>query len=256
MTLQPTFREALAEADRPLIGLWSVAGSVLITEIIAGAGPDWVLIDMEHSANSLESVQLQLQVLAGYPGVSPVVRVPIGDDVTLKRVLDLGAQTVLVPMVGTAEEARELVAAVRYPPAGRRGVGSALSRSARWNRVDGYLTDADDHVALFVQIESVHAVEHAAEIAAVDGVAGVFVGPADLAASLGVIGQQAHPEVVAAVHRVFDAVTAAGKPVGVNAFAPEAAQAYLAAGASFVAVAADVSLLARASESAVSRFRP
>ena len=211
---------------------------------------------MEHSANSLESVQLQLQVLAGYPGVSPVVRVPIGDDVTLKRVLDLGAQTVLVPMVGTAEQARELVSAVRYPPMGRRGVGSALSRSARWNRIDGYLAHADDHVALFVQIESADAVEHAAEIAAVDGVAGVFVGPADLAASLGVIGQQAHPKVVAAVHRVFSAVTTAGKPVGVNAFAPEAAEAYLAAGASFVAVAADVSLLARACESALSRFRP
>ncbi|MFK4788749.1 HpcH/HpaI aldolase/citrate lyase family protein [Microbacterium sp. ZW T5_56] len=255
MTLPPTFREALAGADRPLIGLWSVAGSALITEIIAGAGPDWVLIDMEHSANSLQSVQLQLQVLAGYPRVSPVVRVPIGDDVTLKRVLDLGAQTVLVPMVGSAAQARELVTAVRYPPAGRRGVGSALSRSARWNRVDSYLTHADDHVALFVQIESADAAENAAEIAAVDGVAGVFVGPADLAASLGVIGQQTHPEVVAAVHQVFDAVIAVGKPVGVNAFAPDAAEAYLTAGASFVAVAADVSLLARASESALARFR-
>jgi 4-hydroxy-2-oxoheptanedioate aldolase len=256
MTLQATFREALAAAGRPMIGLWSVAGSPLVTEIIAGAGPDWVLIDMEHSANSLESVQLQLQVLAGYPSVSPVVRVPFGDDVTLKRVLDLGAQNVLVPMVGTAEQARELVAAVRYPPAGRRGVGSALSRSARWNRVDDYLRNADEHVSLFVQIESADAVAQAAEIAAVDGVAGVFVGPADLAASLGVIGEQTHPEVVAAVHRVVDAVIAAGKPVGVNAFAPDAADAYLAAGASFIAVAADVSLLARASESALARFRP
>ncbi len=256
MTLQPTFREALAAADRPMIGLWSVAGSPLVTEIIAGAQPDWVLIDMEHSANSLESVQLQLQVLAGYPSASPVVRVPFGDDVTLKRVLDLGAQNVLVPMVGTAAQARDLVAAVRYPPAGRRGVGSALSRSARWNRVDNYLRNADEHVSLFVQIESADAVAQAAEIAAVDGVAGVFVGPADLAASLGVIGEQTQPEVVAAVHRVFDAVIAAGKPVGVNAFAPDAADAYLAAGASFIAVAADVSLLARASESALARFRP
>lgn len=253
--LNPTFRERIAASDRTLVGLWACSGSPLIAEVLAGSGVDWLLIDMEHSANTLESVLTQLQAVAAYP-VAPVVRVPFGDDVILKQVLDIGAQNVLVPMVSNAAQARELVAAVRYPPRGRRGVGSSLSRSARWNRVDGYLQNADEHVSLFVQVESADAVEHAAEIAAVDGVDGVFVGPADLAASLGVLGQQTHPDVLAAVERTFAAVRAAGKPVGVNAFDPVAAEAYIEKGAAFIAVAADVSMLARGSEALASRFIP
>ena len=214
---------------------------------------DWVLIDMEHSPNGLESVLGQLQAVAAYP-VTPVVRVPIGDVVTIKQVLDLGAQNILVPMVSSAEDARAAVEAVRYPPRGRRGVGSALARSARWNRVDAYLANADTHVSLFVQIETAEGVDAAADIAAVDGVDGVFVGPADLAASMGVLGQQTHPDVVAAVLRTFEAVRGAGKPVGVNAFDPTAADRYMAAGASFVLVGADVALLARGSEALAARF--
>ena len=149
---------------------------------------------MEHSPNGLESVLAQLQAVAAYP-VTPVVRVPIGDVVTIKQVLDLGAQNLLVPMISSADEARAVVDAVRYPPRGTRGVGSALARSARWNRVDDYLENADDHVSLFVQIETAAGVDAAAEIAAVDGVDGVFVGPSDLAASMGVLGQQTHPDV-------------------------------------------------------------
>ncbi len=251
LRLSPTFRHALAaaqEADgRPLTGMWVCSGSPLVAEICAGSGLDWLLVDMEHSPNGLESVLAQLQAVAAYP-ISPVVRVPSDDVVVLKQVLDLGAQNVLVPMVSSADEARAAVAAVRYPPRGRRGVGSALSRSARWNRVDGYLADADEHVSLCVQVETAEGVEAAAEIAAVDGVDAVFVGPSDLAASLGLLGQQRHPDVVAAVHRTFDAVRAAGKPVGVNAFDPAAAQEYVDAGASFVLVGADVSLLAQGSE--------
>ncbi|MFD4958955.1 HpcH/HpaI aldolase/citrate lyase family protein [Microbacterium sp. NPDC058389] len=255
LRLNQTFRDHLDASDRTLIGLWACSGSPLVAEILAGSGVDWVLIDMEHSANTLESVLQQLQAVAGYP-VTPVVRVPYGDDVILKQVLDLGAQNVLVPMVATAEQARELVAGVRYPPHGRRGVGSALSRSARWNRVDDYLAHADQHVSLFVQIESAEAVANAAEIAAVDGVDGIFVGPADLAASLGLLGRQTHPDVIAAVERTFTAVRAAGTPVGVNAFDPAAADAYITAGAAFVAVAADVSLLARSTEALAARFIP
>ena len=163
----------------------------------------------------------QLQAVAATRS-TPVVRVPIGDVVTIKQVLDLGAQNILVPMVSSADEARAVVEAVRYPPRGRRGVGSALARSARWNRVDDYLDRAPTtHVSLFVQIETAEAVDAAAEIAAVDGVDGVFVGPSDLAASMGLLGQQTHPDVAAAVLRTFDAVRAAGKPVGVNAFDPQ-----------------------------------
>jgi 4-hydroxy-2-oxoheptanedioate aldolase len=210
---------------------------------------------MEHSPNGLESVLVQLQAVGGYPA-TPVVRVPMNDTVIVKQVLDLGAQNLLVPMISSADEARACVEAVRYPPRGRRGVGSALARSARWNRVDGYLTGADEHVSLFVQIETAAGVEAAAEIAAVDGIDGVFVGPSDLAASMGVLGQQSHPDVVAAVQRTFHAVRAAGKPVGVNAFVPEVARSYLESGASFVLVGADVALLARGSEALAASFIP
>lgn len=255
LRLTPTFREALAAASRPLAGIWVCSGSPLVAEICAGSGMDWTLIDMEHSPNGLESVLAQLQAVAAYP-ITPVVRVPIGDVVTIKQVLDLGAQNLLVPMISSADEARAVVESVRYPPRGTRGVGSALARSARWNRVDGYLEDADDHVSLFVQIETSAGVDAAAEIAAVDGVDGIFVGPSDLAASMGVLGQQTHPDVVAAVERAFEAVRSAGKPVGVNAFDPAVADRYLAAGASFVLVGADVSLLARGSEALAARFIP
>lgn len=253
--LNPTFRERLADADRPLAGMWVCSGSPLIAEVAAGSGVDWLLIDMEHSANSLESVLHQLQAVSAYP-VSPLVRVPWNDAVIIKQVLDLGAQDVIVPMVSSAAEAEAAVAATRYPPEGIRGVGSALSRSARWNRVDAYLRDGAAHVSLTVQIETSAGVDNAAEIAAVNGVDAVFVGPSDLAASLGRLGEQSHPDVVDAVHRTFSAVKAAGKAVGVNAFDPAAADAYIRAGADFIAVGADVAMLARASETLAARFVP
>lgn len=255
LRLSPTLRDRLAGADRSLIGMWACSGSPLVTEVAAGSGLDWLLIDMEHSANTLESVLVQLQVAAAYP-ITPVVRAPFNDVVAIKQVLDLGAQNLLVPMVSSAEEARAAVAATRYPPAGVRGVGSALARSARWNRVDDYLRDSAEHVSLTVQIETTAGVDAAAEIAAVDGVDAVFVGPSDLSASMGLLGQQTHPDVVSAVHGVFAAVKAANKAVGVNAFAPDAAESYIAAGADFVGVGADVAMLARASEALAARFIP
>ncbi|GAA2001416.1 HpcH/HpaI aldolase family protein [Microbacterium ulmi] len=253
LRLTPTFRDRLAEASRPLFGVWACSGSPLVAEICAGAGLDWILIDMEHAPNGLESTLAQLQAIAAYPA-TPVVRVPVGDAVVIKQVLDLGAQNLLVPMVSSADQAREIVAATQYPPRGRRGVGNALARSGRWNRIDDYLTSAAEHVSVFVQIETTHAVEAAAEIAAVDGVDGVFVGPSDLAASMGLLGQQTHPDVVAAVLRTFEAVRAAGRPVGVNAFDPATADRYAEAGASFLLVGADVSLLARGTEQLAARY--
>ncbi|HEX8488431.1 MAG TPA: HpcH/HpaI aldolase/citrate lyase family protein [Propionibacteriaceae bacterium] len=249
----PTFRDRLSEATGPMVGMWVCSGSPLVAEICAGAGLDWLLIDMEHSPNGLESVLAQLQAVAAYP-VTPLVRVPSCDVVTIKQVLDLGAQNLLVPMISSAAEARTAAEAVRYPPRGRRGVGSALSRSARWHRVEDYLAHADAHVSLFVQIETAAGVEAAAEIAVVDGIDGVFLGPSDLAASMGLLGQQAHPDVVGAVHRTFDAVRSVGKPVGVNAFDPAVAKRYLEAGAMFILVGADVTLLARGSEELRARF--
>lgn len=254
-----TFREALALAAteagrRSLVGMWVCSGSPLVAEICAGAGLDWLLIDMEHSPNDLQSVLSQLQAVAAYP-VTTVVRVPFNDPVIIKRVLDIGAQTLLVPFASSAEEARAAVRAAHYPPRGIRGVGSALARSSRWNRVSSYLEHADEHVSVVVQIETAAGVEAAAEIAAVDGVDGVFVGPADLGASMGLLGQQAHPEVVAAVRETFRAVKKVGKPVGVNAFDPEMARGYVGDGVEFIAVGADVTLLARGAEGLAGRLQ-
>lgn len=253
LRLTPTFRDRLAATDRTLYGGWICSGSPVVAEIMAGAGLDWLLIDMEHAPNGLESTLAQLYAVSGYPS-TPLVRVPVGETVTIKQVLDLGAQNLLVPMISTPEEAADVAAMTRYPPVGRRGVGSALARSARWNRVEGYLNNDADHLSVFVQIESAEGVDNAREIAETPGIDGVFVGPSDLAASMGLLGQQTHPEVVAAVKRAFTGIAAAGKPIGVNAFDPAAARDYAAAGARFVLVGADVALLARGSEQLAQAF--
>ena len=253
----PTFRDALRSqtgaAVRPLAGMWVCSGSPLVAEICAGAGLDWLLIDAEHSPNGLESVLAQLQAVHGYPG-HVLVRPPVNDTVLIKQYLDLGAQNLLLPMVNSAAEARAAVAATRYPPNGVRGVGSALARSARWNRVPDYLARASETISLTVQIESTAAVAAVEEILAVDGVDAIFLGPSDLAASMGLIGQQEHPEVRAAVDHCITAATDAGKPAGVNAFNADTARQYLKAGASFILVGADVALLARGSEALAAAF--
>lgn len=254
VTLRQTFAQLLQQAQRPQVGMWVCSGSTVNAEICAGSGLDWLLLDAEHAPLSLADVQLQLQVVAAYP-TTPVVRVPACDRVLIKQFLDLGAQNLLVPMVDNAEQAREAVRATRYPPEGVRGVGSALARGARWNRVEGYLQRANaELVSLAVQIETARAVENAAQIAATPGVDAVFVGPSDLAASMGLIGQQSHPQVVAAVRQAIKAAREAGKPVGVNAFEPQLAQAYLEEGVDFILVGADVALLARQCEALAGRY--
>ena len=254
LRLTPTFRHALAAAPGPLVGMWVCSGSPLVAEICAGSGLDWLLVDMEHSPNGLESVLAQLQAVAAYP-VVPVVRVPVGDAVTLKQVLDLGAQNLLVPMVSSAKSARAVVEAVRYPPRGRRGVGSALARSARWNRVDGYLADADEHVSLVVQVETVEGVAAAGAIAAVDGVDGVFVGPSDLAAALGHLGNPNHPEVQQAIGAAFEAVKAVGKAAGILTPVEADARRYLEMGAKFVAVGSDLGLFRNGTQALRDKFK-
>jgi 4-hydroxy-2-oxoheptanedioate aldolase len=248
------WRAALA-GPRPVTGMWVASGSPVCAEICAGAGLDWLLIDAEHAPNDLRSILAQLQVVAPYP-VTPVVRPPSGDAVAIKQLLDAGVEVLLIPMVESQAQARALVAATRYPPDGIRGVGSALARASRWNRVEGYLKRAAETVSVLVQVESRTGLDAIADIAAVDGIDGIFLGPADLAASLGHLGEQDHPEVVSAVEDAIKAVNAAGKPAGVNAFPPDLADRYLGAGARFILVGADVTLLARGSEQLAARYRP
>ncbi|WP_207344685.1 HpcH/HpaI aldolase/citrate lyase family protein [Arthrobacter sp. E3] len=255
VSLTPSFKDALAAAGRPLAGMWVCSGSPLVAEICAGAGLDWLLVDAEHSPNGLEGILAQLQAVSSYP-VTAVVRPPVNDTVIIKQYLDLGAQSLLIPMVHTADDAQAAVAATRYPPQGVRGVGSALARSARWNRVPDYLAQATDTITVIVQIESTQAVENIESIMAVDGIDAVFIGPSDLAASMGVLGQQEHPDVVAAVEHCITLAKAAGKPVGVNAFAEATARRYLDAGVDFILTGADVALLARGSEALAGKYVP
>lgn len=253
---QPTLRDVLAKAREDggtVTGMFVCSSDATNSEICAGAGFDYLLIDGEHSAMSLGDIQAHLRTIAAYPTLA-LVRVPENHEVAIKQYLDIGAQSLLIPMVDTGQDAERAVAAIEYGTRGARGVGSALSRSARWNRIPNYLGQARETISLLVQIESATAVQNAAEIAAVDGVDGIFIGPSDLSATMGLLGQQTHPDVVVAVKQVIATVKDAGKFVGVNAFARDHAQDYLDAGADFVNVGADVALLARATEALAQDF--
>jgi len=223
-------------------GMWVSLADPVAAEISAGAGFDWLMIDAEHSPNDLRTLLVQLQAVNAYP-VAAVVRPPRGDAVIIKQYLDLGAQTILVPMVDTAEQARELVRAMRYPPHGVRGV--ATGRAARWGRVDNYWRQANDETCLLVQVETITGVKNLMDIAMVDGVDGVFIGPSDLGAALGHLGDPSNPEVREAVTAAIAAVRAAGKPAGVLSVNPTLAREFRDAGANFVAVGVDTHLLAK-----------
>jgi len=199
ISMKNGFKAELA-AGAQQIGCWLGLASPYTAEIMAGAGFDWLLIDGEHAPNSIPSILAQLQVLAAYP-VHAVVRPSVNDPVQIKQLLDLGAQTLLIPMVETAEQARQAVAAVRYPPYGIRGVGSALARGSRWSRHTDYLKQSDREMCVLVQLESARGLQELDQILAVEGVDGVFIGPADLSAALGHLGNPGHPDVQHAIDR-------------------------------------------------------
>ncbi|HAT5012701.1 MULTISPECIES: 4-hydroxy-2-oxoheptanedioate aldolase [Serratia] len=247
------FKRALQE-KRPQIGLWLGLCSSYSAELLAGAGFDWLLIDGEHAPNNVQTVLGQLQAVAPYPS-QPVVRPPWNDAVIIKQLLDVGAQTLLIPMIQNAEQARDAVRATRYPPHGVRGVGSALARASRWNRVPDYLQQADEQMCVLVQIETREAVKNLEAILQVEGVDGVFIGPADLSADMGFAGNPQHPEVQRTIDDAIVRIRAAGKAPGILMANKALAQRYLEAGALFVAVGVDTTLLARAAEALADEFK-
>jgi 4-hydroxy-2-oxoheptanedioate aldolase len=253
--LTPNNKFKLALSDRQKqIGLWLALADAYPAELCAATGFDFLVIDGEHAPNDLRSMLAALQAIAAYP-VESIVRLPHGDAGLIKQVLDLGASTLLIPMVETAEEARALVRATRYPPEGVRGVGSGLARSSRWTRYEDYLDVANEQICLIVQVETLAAVENAEEIAAVDGVDGVLIGPADLAASMSLRGDTSNPRVQAAIEETIRRVGNAGKSAGLLCIEESLAKHYLAAGANFVAVGIDTTLLVNAAAALAKSFQ-
>ena len=247
------FKQRLASGEAQ-IGLWLGLADAYCAELAANAGFDWLLIDGEHAPNDLRGMLGQLQAVAPYASEA-VIRPVIGDTALIKQVLDIGAQTLLVPMVESAAQARELVRAMRYPPQGIRGVGSALARASRWNSIDGYLDQADAQMCLLVQIESLQGLANLDAIAAVEGVDGVFIGPADLSASMGHRGNPGHPDVQAAIEDAIARIRQAGKAAGILSADEKLARRYIELGAGFVAVGVDTTVLMRGLQGLVGKFK-
>lgn len=247
------FKRAI-KSGNPQYGLWMGIPDSICAEIGAGAGFDWVLIDAEHAPYSIRDVHNHLQAIAPY-NVPAIVRPAEGRTALLKQLLDVGAQTFLVPMVDTAEQAKQLAKDVRYPPAGIRGLGTSMARAARWNDVDGYLQKANEEICLIVQAETKTAIQNLKDIVAVDGVDGVFIGPSDLSASMGYIGNPGHEDVVSAIETGFETIVAAGKAAGVLAVDENLVKNYVAKGASFIGVGVDAALLATSTRLLAKRFK-
>lgn len=242
MPLNP-FKRAL-QAGKQQYGFWLGLCNPLSAELCGHCGYDWLLIDAEHAPNDLNTLHTQLLAIENTHS-HPVLRLADDNPTTIKQVLDLGAQTLLIPMVETAAQAEALVAAVHYPPAGIRGVGTALARAARWNLVEGYMQQADAEICLIIQIESKKALDNLDAILAVAGIDGVFIGPADLAGSLGHLGKPGHPDVVASIENAIEKIRASGKAAGTLVADPVLARQYEDKGVQFLALGVDTLVLAK-----------
>lgn len=238
------FRAGLA-TGKTQFGVWLGIPDSTAAEIMAGAGFDWLLVDQEHGAFELRDVMTHLQVMAAYD-VAPIVRPVDGNATLLKKLCDIGAQSFIVPMIDTAEQAAAVVSAVRYPPEGVRGMGTSLARAARWNAVQGYAGQANGEMVVIVQAETVTAIENLEAIAAVPGVDGVFIGPSDLSASMGHVGDVAHPEVVDTVSDAIRRIRAAGKYAGLLCLDESMIAHYEECGANFIGIGVDTLLLGNA----------
>lgn len=246
------FKEAL-RAGKPQIGLWGSIPSSYTAEVVAGAGFDWFLIDTEHTPADIENVLAQVYAISAYP-TAPVVRVPWNDMIAIKRYLDIGVQTLMIPQVTTVEEAKNAVAFARYPTAGLRGVAGS-TRATRYGRVKNYFRDADKEICLLLQLESAAALKNLEAIAEIEGVDGIFIGPADLHASLGYLGEVAHEAVLPVIDDAIVRIRKAGKAPGILTASEELAKRWLKLGGLFVAVGADVGILARGAEALVAKFK-
>ena len=246
------FKHALSQG-RLQIGLWSSLCSNMAAEIISDSGFDWILLDTEHSPNEIPVLMTQMQAMERGTA-TPVVRAAWNDAVLLKRILDVGAQSVLIPFVQNAEEARRAVAATRYPPQGIRGTAGS-ARGSRYGRVKDYLKKANTEICVLVQAETREALGQLEAIAKVDGIDGVFIGPSDLAASMGHIGELTHPEVQKAIEDAGRRLKALGKPAGILTLNEDEARRYISWGYTFVAVGADVGLLARSADALAKKFK-
>jgi 4-hydroxy-2-oxoheptanedioate aldolase len=248
------FKRAL-RAGRQQVGLWSSLAHPTSVEILAGSSFDWLLLDMEHSPNDVNMVLSQLQAAASGGNAHPIVRPPWNEAVIIKRLLDAGAQTLLLPFVQNADEARRAVAATRYPPDGVRGFASS-ARAQRYGRVKDYHARAADELCVLVQVETPEALKNLEAIAAVDGVDGIFIGPGDLSSTMGMLGRQNHPDVVSTIEAAIRRIVATGKAAGILTSDETLARRYIAAGTTFTAVGSDVGLLVRGAEQLAGKFRP
>lgn len=247
------FKKALKQGET-VFGCWLGLANTISTELMGTAGFDWLVIDGEHGPNDLRSIYAQLQVLEASDSHA-VVRVPVGETYLIKQILDAGAQTVLVPMVETADQTRQLVRDVTYPPQGDRGVGYAVARAGMFSKRTEYGTTADAEICLLVQVENLRGLANLDEILSVDGVDGVFIGPADLAADMGHMGDAMHPDVQAAIMDAITRIKTAGKAPGILSTVDQMTHSAIEAGAQFVAVGADVLLLSQHASTLATRWK-
>ena len=249
---QNTFTHAIANGDKQ-IGLWSTLSSNFVAEVVAPSGYDWVLVDMEHSPNDLNSVMAQLQVFAD-SNTTAIVRPDWNDTVAIKRLLDAGAPGLLIPMVQSVEEAKKAVAATRYPPHGVRGV-SGSTRANKFGRVTDYFARVEAETTLILQLETQAAVAQAVEIGTLDGVSGVFFGPADIAADMGLLGKPMDAAVWDLIMPAAKALMAKGVPVGTLVMDPAFAAKLLNDGFTFVACGSDAGLLAKSADALLAKVK-
>jgi 4-hydroxy-2-oxoheptanedioate aldolase len=245
------FRAGL-ESGRTQFGAWLGIPDPSVAEIMAGAGFDWLLVDHEHGAFELRDVMTHLQAMAPYD-VAPIVR-PVDDNpALLKKLCDIGAQSFVVPMIDTAEQAAAVVRAIKYPPEGTRGMGTSLARAARWNAVPGYAGQANGEMLVIVQAETVAAIDNLAAIAGTPGIDGVFIGPSDLSASMGHVGNAAHPDVVDTVGDSLRTIRAAGKHAGLLCLDESMVPHFEGCGANFVGIGVDTLLIGNAARRLAAR---